>query len=541
MKLRVFTTQSLDSQQRTVFTAKETIKHWAYCYDNNDVLYDPTSIVITILNPDEATYEAYAAAMTKYATGIYYHSLMTAPTDNYGDYRYEVQVTYNGVISVKSGIFTLDESSTTPKPTLATIPVTPFQPTIASQTTNDVIAFDSNVWKNVPASTLFNGCTSGAVFPVSPSEGTFFLHEITGRKVLYQYVNSAWREKESHGQVDVYVDPVDGTDDLNHGYGIGVYAFKTLTYALNHMPPLIMEGSYYIHFAAGTYADNYEITGHLLTGGSGYYSIYLVGTLTKVADLTATGNGVKGATTALPTFVQTGMTGSAYKEKLLYFTSGSNNGLLKIIDDNTTTTITLASQTLTAQPTTSDTASVYDWGTVFSGNVISGRGQKNVIFEYIKVTGQFDNHMNGLLSLIACNCVDFRVHDYSKSWIYDSLFLSAVSSPLRPAGMGLVYMLGGKVRATGVTGITVADQGSIYLMGGVVVDTCQIGVSVSMASFINTVATDVYNVVKNNTLYGIYASNGGQAIGTAWTVFTNNGGGVLFDKVPIPASFGYTD
>jgi hypothetical protein len=541
MKLRVFTTQSLDSTVRTVFTAKETIKVWAYCYDNNEALYDPTSIVITILNPDEAAYEAYGAAMTKYATGIYYYSLMTAPTDNCGDYRYEVQVTYNGVISVKSGIFTLDESSTTPKPTLASIPVTPFQPTIASQTTNDVIGFDGSVWKNIPASSLFNGCTSGAIFPSTPSEGTFFLHDITGRKILYQYIDSEWREKESHGQVDVYVDPIDGTDDLNHGYGIGTSAFKTLTYALNHIPPLIMDGSYYVHLAAGIYADNYEITGHLIGGGSSYYNIVIIGTLSKLADLTATGNGVKGATTALPTFVQSGMTGSAYKEKLLAFTSGSNNGLIKVIDDNTTTTITLASQTLLAQPATDDTATVYDWGTILSGHILSGRGQKNVIFEYVKFTNVYDNHMNGLVSLINCNCKDYRVHDYSKSWVYDSLFYSNANVPLLPAGAGMVYFVGGKVRADGYIGISATDHGICNLMGGVVVDSCLIGGTAGLLSFIFTVATDVYNVVKNNTMYGLYAANGGQILGTAWVVFTNNGGGVLFDKVPIPASFGYTD
>jgi hypothetical protein len=541
MKLRVFTAQSLDSTVRTVFTAKETIKIWAYCYDVTDTLYDPASIIITILNPDEATYEAYGAAMTKYATGIYYYSLMTAPTDNYGDYRYEVQVTYNGVISVKSGIFTLDESSTTPKPTLASIPVTPFQPTIASQTTNDVIGFDGSVWKNVASSSLFTGCTSGAIFPSTPSEGTFFLHEITGRKVLYQHVNSTWREKESHGQVVVYVDPVDGTDDLNHGYGIGIRAFRTLTYALTHVPPLILDGNYYIYLAAGTYTDDYEITGHMLGGGNAFYNLYIIGTLTKVADLSATGNGVKGATTALPTFVKSGMTASAYKEKFLYFTSGSNNGLLKAIDDNTTTTITLASQTLTAQPLTGDTASVYECSSILSGHILSGRGQKQMVFQNLKVTGQFDNHMNGLVSLINCNCSYFRVHDYSKSWIYDSIFYSDAVSPISPSGAGMICLLGGKVRATGLTGIPVTDQGICYLMGGVVIDACQIGFTAGTASYSFTVAADVYNVVKNNTLYGCYAANGGQILGTAWVVFTNNGGGVLFDKVPIPASFGYTD
>ena len=57
----------------TEFLAIDTVKIWAYFYDEDDALVNPTtSITIDIYDPD-GTLQVDGAAMTNSDTGIYYY------------------------------------------------------------------------------------------------------------------------------------------------------------------------------------------------------------------------------------------------------------------------------------------------------------------------------------------------------------------------------------------------------------------------------------------------------------------------------------
>ena len=77
----------------TEFVAKDTVKIWAYVYDEDDSLVDPTAATVTIINPDGETVEVDGAAMTKSATGKYYYLFRTTEDSDTGYYQGEVKVT----------------------------------------------------------------------------------------------------------------------------------------------------------------------------------------------------------------------------------------------------------------------------------------------------------------------------------------------------------------------------------------------------------------------------------------------------------------
>jgi hypothetical protein len=389
---------------------------------------------------------------------------------------------------------------------------------------------------------LPSGITTGSTFPATPTDGQLFVHEVTGRQILYQYNTtlSAWQALRRYGTTTIFVDKTGGatagTDDLLHGTASGNSAFNTLAYALSVVQGTI-GGQIDIYLSAENYAENIEITGIFFTGyqGTYHYNLFIRGSLTPLATLTSTGNGVKGATSSLPTFVQTGLTDHAYNDKLLSFTSGSNNGLYKIIHHNDTTTITLASQTLLAQPVANDTATVCDWGTTLSGTIINGLTQMNTVLLFCNCTGVVTNHMGGLLSLMYCKAASYNVHDYAKSWIYDTLFSGAL--PLNVDETGHAILVGGKVTASGSDAISVYDQGNLYLLGGVVIDTANYGIKVYSNSVTKFIPSDVYNFISNCTVDGLFAYQSGTITGTATNQYASNG----TNEVATSATFGYID
>ena len=56
----------------TTFLDTATVVVWAYVYDSDDALTDPTGITLDIYDPD-GTKQVDGSAMTKSATGIYYY------------------------------------------------------------------------------------------------------------------------------------------------------------------------------------------------------------------------------------------------------------------------------------------------------------------------------------------------------------------------------------------------------------------------------------------------------------------------------------
>jgi hypothetical protein len=224
---------------------------------------------------------------------------------------------------------------------------------------------------------------SGATFPASPYTGMLFTHAVTGRTILYEYSGAAWIPLYSIGAMTLYVDNTDGTDTLEtKGTGVDAAAFKTVQFAIDCIPP-VFTGNVIININSESYAEDVIIRGKKAGGN---YSITLKGIVILDANYTASGAGQQGATTTLPTFVCAAatFTASAKKNLLFKFTSGANNNLWRIIYDNTTTTLTLAGDQLTAAPALNDTGSTYNWGTTIQTLLIDG--VQNVNINDIKAT-----------------------------------------------------------------------------------------------------------------------------------------------------------
>ena len=75
-----------------VFIAKSTVMVWAYVYDDDDALIDPTSMTITIRDPD-GDVAVEDQAMTKKAVGQYYYQYRTSTLTTRGQYAGEILAT----------------------------------------------------------------------------------------------------------------------------------------------------------------------------------------------------------------------------------------------------------------------------------------------------------------------------------------------------------------------------------------------------------------------------------------------------------------
>lgn len=212
-----------------------------------------------------------------------------------------------------------------------------------------------NVPVNVP---------TGATMPTSPVEGSMFLQDTTGRKILYQYDGSSWQGLVAYGAITVYVDPT-GTDDMNHGTATGTDAFQTINYARSILPLQIIGPAgtpANIYCSAGTFSEN------LTWGATIPTSIY--GTYSTVASgLVATG-GTQGTSGTATTPSITGtFTADEYTNYLVQFTSGANNGLYAVVGQTTTTTLYLLGPDLPAAPASGDTYDILGWDTILDGYV----------------------------------------------------------------------------------------------------------------------------------------------------------------------------
>lgn len=213
-----------------------------------------------------------------------------------------------------------------------------------------------NLWKGT--SLVSNVVASGTTMPTSPVKGQEFLHSPTGRTVFYQYDGTAWQPIRSYGTITAYVDPT-GTNDLAHGQGTGTNAFQTIAYAYSMLPPIFQQAQIYV--GAGTYTESNDFEAK---GGR----VYLIGS-TTTTNLTATG-GTRGTVGTANTPTVTGtFTPGAYDNKLIKFTSGSNNGYVRVVGQTTATTLYLIGHILATAPVNSDTYQILDWATTISGFV----------------------------------------------------------------------------------------------------------------------------------------------------------------------------
>ena len=91
---------------QTEFTRTGTIRIINYVYDDDEALVDPTSVSITIKDPD-GTKVADDQAMAKNATGIYEYFYTPATTAILGDYQIECDILDGSYHTIRHGHFNL--------------------------------------------------------------------------------------------------------------------------------------------------------------------------------------------------------------------------------------------------------------------------------------------------------------------------------------------------------------------------------------------------------------------------------------------------
>lgn len=382
-------------------------------------------------------------------------------------------------------------------------------------------------------------CDNGATLPATPAVGTWFLHTPTGRKVLEIYDGTAWVPIMSLGTFTVYVDGTDGTDNPSYGTGVDGSAFKTIQYAVNQIPGLV-GGNVVVNIAAGTYAESVSIYGKSFTGS---YSITLNGTLIAGDNLVASGAGVKGATSTQAAWTGKGLTTNAYKHKLFNFTSGSNNGLYRVVDSNSTTLVVLCGRTLTAQPALNDTATVYDWGTIVTGSVSVAKSQQSVYIYDLSASGiAFSGPTQGAVYRCCTTGTGTNIsgsHGAYLSPVADCVFLGASSvSGYHTDGWVLFY--GCKFINFTAVGCFGEAGSKVYLQGGNVIDGITAGTKrlyeLNGQCIGNCWAPDVGNFLKNGN-FGTRALGGSEVVSTAY----NNYSGCGTSESAEAVSYSYID
>lgn len=93
---------------QTEFIRTATIRTICYVYDDDEALVDPTSVSITIKDPD-GTLVANDQAMTKNSTGMYEYFYTPATTAILGRYQIECDVLDGSYHTIRHSHFKLEK------------------------------------------------------------------------------------------------------------------------------------------------------------------------------------------------------------------------------------------------------------------------------------------------------------------------------------------------------------------------------------------------------------------------------------------------
>ncbi len=224
---------------------------------------------------------------------------------------------------------------------------------------------------------------SGDTLPASPVIGQPFLHNPTGRLILYVYDGSDWRTSaiEAFGSMTLFVDETDGSDTVDKGTAVTTNAFATIQFAIDTIPP-IFNGNVIINITGADYAEDLVILGKKAGGN---YTIQLVGTMT---DQIGTRNATAGAD-ATVTIDGAALTINAHIGQTVRFTAGTGDGQEAIILSNTTTVITIVgfwkysyphttTSALGVNPDATTDVVIEDWTPTTVDSIEVGAGQTGV-------------------------------------------------------------------------------------------------------------------------------------------------------------------
>lgn len=371
-------------------------------------------------------------------------------------------------------------------------------------------------------------CDHGSVVPTSPTEGQWFLHTPTGRKVLMQYAGSAWNPIISIGTMTLYVDSTDGTDAANKGTGVDVAAYKTIQYAFNSIPPTFTN-NVTININGETYNENLVLNGK---NPSGDYKIIFQGTLTELqrsstnAAVTANSGATQG-TIAHADF------STDRSNKLAYLATSAD---YQLIDSHAGTTFTMVGACVTD---TDQIVIIYDWATTINGGasdeLLVNKSQTAIQFYDIAFTSTSTLGANSYnwsevyFDRCSFNSGMAAVRESyiqpTDCYVYDDAAFVAYISVL-----STIDFYSSKIVSTSTAAavpITVLAGGYGIIRNGSIVDctdkdATDYGISIQQGGFntSNTSATG-YDRIRNCGI-GIYATINGTCISTANNQYLNN-------------------
>jgi hypothetical protein len=305
------------------------------------------------------------------------------------------------------------------------------------------------------------GIASGATLPATPTTGQLFLHTPTGRTILYEYSGAFWFPLFSYAALNIYVDSVNGVDNLNNGYAAGTSAFKTIAFAWGVIPA-VFDGNVNIYLADLTYTENLILTGK--TPG-GPYSINIIGMIeAETTDQTVL-SATQGSGSTQPQIVVSGnpYTGNAYQNMLLIFDANTTTTALQnwveVIDSNGSNNIVLCGY-LPAAPVAGDTFKVYTQGTIIHGYMDIRQSQRALNFQYIQFTygGTTENileEMNAFANFRQCvfnntgNYIPLWLETDSYAYLYQCVIMTGASSAVYGGDGSYFFFWSCKIITTG--------------------------------------------------------------------------------------------
>jgi hypothetical protein len=391
-------------------------------------------------------------------------------------------------------------------------------------------------------------CDTGATVPASPTAGQWFRHAPTGRNILMIYNGTAWALIMSIGTCVIYVDNTDGTDSIDKGGEVDAGAVKTVQYAVNLIPGLV-SGNVIININAETYAETVTVQGKSVTGN---YTITLQGTLSTLDSLHAEAGCAQGGAGTQGTVVDDAgtFTGTNSRQnKLVRFTSGVCSGETRVIDSNSTTTLTIVGMFTGGTPAHNDTYVVENWGTIVSAISINSL-LTPIIIKNIQFTG-------ANTALFVGNCANVAITSCSLTtgWInsrISNITLTTCACIVNLSGLfACLCDLGGTVTLEMSKFANSHDAGFVIYtanMVGMSLNGCVIdgtagankasyGIWIISGAVVFLTTTGAsYNVIHHCDT-GIAANTGGQAINTAYVTYSTNG----TNETATAASYGYID
>jgi hypothetical protein len=387
---------------------------------------------------------------------------------------------------------------------------------------SDIPAFYANVLMN----------NTGPTVPTNPVKGQFFLHTPTGRTVMLYYDGTNWKSLFAFGSVTMYVD-TGGSDAIDKGTAAGGSAFQTMQYAINQVPT-ICPTAVILNLTAGqTFAEALNIAGKFILDGS---ALTINGSVTQLDAITcAVPGSAQGSSTIAGTVKRNSgsWTVNQRKNKLIKGTSGSNNGVFRVVDSNDTSTITTCG-TWQGSIVNGDTFTVYDVNNSIapaSGFALTIGANQVVTLNNITLAGPANGYalycvQNSYVTLNGCLLTGTNTYLINASQA-TSLNLNwcplVISSGTAAIGAYLNRVQGGaigysKIDTSGTASTSYGiyfDGGGLSWQGGNVIEVnganiCMVATTASAPLWLGSGGN---NVTRGGTSsIGVYAINGSTVI-----------------------------